>query len=266
MQPIVSGTTTERIVRTSIMTIVVVVMCVLFFKDGYISYPQKNLEKAVEALDPMPEPDAWPEIDKNIGQETFNAFQEETRDERLTRADIIKRFGEPGWERPAGDQMCYFGPGGVIQIALEGDLVDQNQSRFVSGYKSESELFLQKVIAFVLLGLSLVMLFQFGRVITTRVVLSEDGLKVRGRPVIPFKSILRIDNSRYRKKGYMDIYYTRDGKEPSVRLDDYVIREFRPIIEQICAKCGIENPLPSPKDAQTKEQPQPESQSQESSA
>lgn len=251
MQPIVSGTTTERIVRTSIMTVVIVVMCVLFLKDGYVSWPQKNLEKAIESLDPVPTREAWPTIDETITRSALEAFQAGWENQRVTRADVIGRFGEPGWESPRRDDLRYFGPGGVFRFTLVGDLAVQ--ATFDSGQKAESELKLQKVIGFGLLGMSLVMFFQVVRVVTTKVTLGDEGLAVRSRASIAFDQMVRFESGRYRKKGYMDLIYNRDGKERSVRLDDYVHGEFRPIVEAIVAHCGFENPLPPPKDAAEQE-------------
>lgn len=251
MEPIVSGTTTERIVRTSIMTIVITVMCVLFLKDGYISWPQKNLEKAIESLDPMPTREVWPTIDETITYSALEAFKAGWENQRVTRADVTAQFGEPGWESPGRDDVRYFGPGGVIRVSVVGDLAVQ--ATFDPGQKAESELQLQKVIGFGLLGMSLVMFFQVVRVLTTKVTLGDEGLSVRSGVAIAFDQMVRFESERYRKKGYMDLIYNRDGKDRSVRLDDYVHGEFRPIVEAIVARCGFENPLPPPKDAAEQE-------------
>jgi len=48
MEAIVSPSTTERIVRTSIVAAMFAAWCGWFLYDGYIRYPAKNQAKAVE--------------------------------------------------------------------------------------------------------------------------------------------------------------------------------------------------------------------------
>ncbi len=242
MTPIVTPTTSERILRTLGLTALCCVFSGWFLYDGYVGYPAQNLEKAVEALDPVPE--QLPTIDPAITNAGVEPWLTDFRQERITRADILEHFGPPEWESPARDEIRYFGPGGVLRFSLSGDLL--RDAAYVAGEKDDTELAWQRILGYLLVPVALAMILQLLRVLTTRVVLDDDGLKVRARALIPFDAMTGLDAARYRKKGYMDLSYTVDGKPRKVRLDDYIIRDFRPIVTEICERCGLENPLPPP--------------------
>ncbi|MFQ5414981.1 MAG: hypothetical protein ACE5E6_11035 [Phycisphaerae bacterium] len=239
MTPIESSTTTERIVRTLGLTVLFSVFSGWFIYDGYVRYPLANLKKAVESLDPVP--DELPPINESINQTMADEWIADVSQNRRTRSEIIARLGAPGWESPDHKEIRYFGTRGVLGFAMFGDLV--TQAVYEAGDKNDLE---QKLLGFALLPVALGFVIQLVRVITTRVVLSDAGLKVRGRPVIPFDAMEAIDASRYRKKGFVELSYTHGGRKKSVRLDDYVIRDFHPIIREICERCNIENQVLPP--------------------
>lgn len=242
MNTIVSPTTTERIVRTVLLMGMIGVFSGLFLYDGFAGYPKKNLHKAVEALDPVP--DELPVIDPGITRAVAESVSKQVQEQRVTRRDIVEELGQPAWENELGDDLRYFGPGGALVLALTGDLVQRVS--FLPGEKREADLLVQKVIGFGLLPAAVFLVFQLLRVITTKVVLSDDGLKVRGRPLISFDAFTGLNAEKYRKKGYLDLAYEDQSREKTVRLDDYVIREFHAIVSEICGRCGFDNPLSSP--------------------
>ncbi len=243
MTPIVSPTTNERIIRTFGLAALFGVFSGWFIYDGYVGYPEKNLEKAIESLDPVP--DTLPPIDDAVTEAAAAVWVDRPSDSRHTRAEVVAAFGEPGWESADRNDIRYFGPGGMLAYTLRGDLVADVV--YTAGDKNDTELVWQRYLGFGLLPVALGFVLQFVRVVTTRVELSDAGLNVRGRPVIPFDAMKSIEAKHYRKKGFVDLSYSQDGRNKTVRLDDYVIRDFRPMIETICERCHIDDPLPPPK-------------------
>lgn len=249
MSGIVSGTTTERILRTLVITAMLTVFSAWFLYDGYVTWPRDNLEKAVEALSPVP--DELPTINTAITGSAARQFKTEldakrATGDRLTRKDLNDRLGQPGWQdTDEGVIRClYFGPAGVMEVQVRGDLL--TGVTYDEAMKDEAELIMQKVLGYGLLPLAVAMIFQTVRVVTTKIVLSDQGLQFRGRPVIPFEAMTSLDTANYSKKGYVDLVYSLGGKSKKVRLDQYIICEYRSIITEICGRRAFENPLPAP--------------------
>ncbi len=246
MTPIVSGTTVDRIVRTCAITLMVVLFCGWFLYDGHVAWPRENLEKAVQALEPVP--DELPEMNDAVTPAAATALLEEMEQkrgtsERLTRGDVEKRFGAPGWEQRKDGrvELYYFGSAGALRLQLRGEVVADGA--FVDGYHDHVELMTQLIFGYALLPFAAIMLIQLVRVLRTRVVLSDEGLRIGRRPTIPFEAMTGLDASAYRAKGYVVLKYQEQGRERQVRLDSYVIREFSTIVSEICRQRGFENPL-----------------------
>ncbi|MFQ5414270.1 MAG: hypothetical protein ACE5E6_07400 [Phycisphaerae bacterium] len=243
MESIVSGPTTERVVRTAIMTGVVMVAAGWFIKDGVYSWPQQNLEGAVKALvrDKViaAAPSPPPAIHRGLTSRRAGEIGEGD-----AWAAVRERLGAPGLT--AGKAVYYFGPGGVLRLVVDGDTVIESTWRDASKDHDETALAMQLVLGGVLGMLGIGLLVQLLRIVTGRTTLSDDGLAVRGRPVIPFDAMTGINAEKYRKTGRLEVRYTRNGHPAGVRLDDYVIKEFRAIVTAICDRKGFDNPLPPP--------------------
>jgi hypothetical protein len=239
MERIVSGTTRERVWRTVILTVWIGVFAVWFLKDGFITYPEENVAKAAEALDPPPEP--LPEVRGDVTADAVKALAESLAPTRLTRRELESAWGAPGWEGERGSEIRYFGPAGQMVVSLTGDLV--TEAEFVDGEHTQADLITQKLLGGILGVIVIGMLIQLIRVFSTRVVLDDSGLRVGRRGPIPLSAMTGIEASDFRRKGILDIKYEMDGKSGSVRLDDYVVGAFRPIVTAICEARGFENPV-----------------------
>ncbi len=242
MQPIVSGTTTERIVRTSLLTLMVCGFSALSFKDGYYSYPRENVESVIKSLG-LDLPDPPPPINPELTDQSARAL---TIQRRQRVEQVISQVG--GEPLTHGESVYFFGHGGFLRLEVDSGRVVKHE--WIGGPKHDAtSLLFQKIMGYALAPLGLLLLVQFVRVLTTKAALSSDGLKVRGRPLIPLDMIKGFQADRFRKKGFLDVEYAVDGKDGSIRLDEYVIKETRAIIEAICQETKLDNPLPPPKDA-----------------
>lgn len=242
MVTIVSPSTNSRILRTFITAGVVTFMGAWFLYDAYVGYPRENITKAIESLNPVP--DDLPRIDAGVTEQLAEDLAGELREGRLPRALVYERLGEPAWLNEGGDDARYFGPGGMLGVSFDGDVVAD--LFFNPGIKDELELMWQKLLAFGLLPVGAILIFQTLRVLTVKFVLDEQGLKLGGRRLIPFDAMTGLDASKNRGRGYIDLQYSINGRSKRARLDEYVIRDHRAIIAEICLRRGFENPFPSP--------------------
>ena len=244
MESIRSGTTTERIIRTSILTAVLLGYAAWSFVDAYHVYPRRNVEGLVQNLNPSPDPDTVA-INPKVTRAAAESIQPGD-----AMSEVKARLGEPNAVQGRGS--FYFGPGGMARIASDGDKVARSGTTWRDGDHNDVDLLLQKIIGSVVGVLGLLMLLQFIRVVTTRIELSEAGLKVNsqggtrfgGSPLVPFEVMTALDSRDFRKKGWVEIEYKlADGTAGTVSLNDYVHKAFRGVVDEICRRCGFDNPL-----------------------
>lgn len=244
MQPIVSGTTTERIVRTSIVTVMFLGFSAYSFYDGYVGYPKQNLTERLRTDFAAAAPQTLPPISEKVVEGAETDIQPGS-----PVSGLADQFGiEPlKHTDPASRAESYylFGAGGHIKVTTaRGEIT---KAEFLKGPKhTEADLLAQKVMG---IGVGLVGLIMFAhwlRVILTRAELNDEGLQLRGRPFVPFSAMKAFHAADFRKKGWMDLEYEVGGASRTVRLDDYVIKKFNPILDEICARTGLPDPRPAP--------------------
>jgi hypothetical protein len=110
-----------------------------------------------------------------------------------------------------------------------------------------ASLLFQKAMGFGLAPIGIGFLIQLVRVLLTRIRLDNAGLSLQGRPPIRYEAMQGIRADRYSRTGWIELDHTGAGGVQSVRLDSYVHKEFRPIVQAICDEKGWTNPLPPPK-------------------
>lgn len=237
MQPIHSGTTTERVVRSVIPTLVVVGLAVAFLWDGYIGYPRDNaLQFSRKAgLDTS----ALPPIDWNLSADTARPLVEQ-----LPSGTPISRvhaaLGQPAIEH--GDELYYLGPTGRIVVRRAGDVVAQ--IGWLDGVHSATDLAVQRWLGYVLLVVAMALLINLARVVRTRISLTDAGLEISAGRLIPCDAVkaLRLDPTA--KGEVVEIVYAAgDGKECTAKLDAYVVKHFSAIVGGLSERAGLPNPL-----------------------
>ena len=244
MQTIRSGTTLERIVRTTILTAVLVLYSAWSFWDGYYAWPlRENLPKMLQNL-AVPQPASWELINPAVTKDAFEGIKKGD-----AAADVDARLGEPVAREQ--DTVFYFGLGGAAKIILRRDKVTRMEW-IDQGLRTEVDLLVQKVIGLITGILGLLMVLQLIRVLITRVELSDAGLKVNsqgglrfgGSPLVPLEDMTGLGTDDYDRKGWVEVEYRlSDGREGTVSLNDYVHKAFPEIVEALCKHHGWEDPV-----------------------
>ncbi len=225
MQPIVSGTTKERIIRTTILAILFSGYSAWLLWDGYITYPRANLRSALKNRIGV-ELQQLPVVDPQLTAERVKTIPQNSK------IDLVRnQLGEPHLKH--NHQWYYFGEAGYLSIQ-----VDANKKafyRWMPGplYRS-IDIRLQRILGIGLLPVGFGMIIQLVRVLRTRVALSKDGLLIRGRPLIPTEDIQFIvtpDADKNKSANKARVHYTRNGEEKILLLDAYVVKELPAILE-----------------------------------
>ena len=239
-----SGPTVERRVRSTLALILFAGFALWFARDGWIAWANENIEKYL-AVFPLEQRDAvrtGPWYDKVTIE---SAAQAETALE-AGRPDAVRQAlselygGPPTLE--TDETWYYLGPVGQIRVSLR-----QGRPTGVKPVKPEhsaGSIQIQKVLAAALGVLAAVMFIHVIRVFATRLVLDDSGLVYRGGGPIGWDAMKRLDSAKFDKKGWVDLYHTRNGDERPLRLDEYHVARFEDVIDEICAIKGFANPLP----------------------
>ena len=235
MEPIHSGTTTERIVRTGLMVVLFGAFAIAYLLDGFGGYARGNAKQFVEKLGLTADP--LPDINPEVTRARALGLKEKYEGRAPGLQELTEEFGEPGLQHEG--KAYFFGPGGVLW--LDSQRGTDRPWGWDDGSHTEMDLRMQQWIGYVLSTLALVFIIQMIRVVSTRATLSDEGLKLRGHPLIPFSGMLHLHSEHYKKKGWVEIEY--EGGKGTAKLDDYVIKGFKPIIAEICQHCGFTNPV-----------------------
>ena len=107
---------------------------------------------------------------------------------------------------------------------------------------SATDLSAQRWIGWALTPIALVFILQLGRVLAMRVSLSEDGLKVGGRPIIALNTITGITSVAARASRRYAVAYGGEGKNDVVYIDDYLVKDAAAIVSAICDQCDLPDP------------------------
>ena len=249
MEPIKTVSTLERIIRNSIMTVMVVVFAAYFLYDGYVGYPRRNLEQARQILPDEEQDKAY------INQQVTSASLGDIEENDLLTT-IEGRLGPPAWKGAAKDNVfkaVWFGPGGYLSVRYDRAKGTVLSARWKKGQKKELDLLIQKVLSYSLSPVGILLLIRVVVMLFRGAQLTDAGLKPSGRPLIPFEAMTGWNVRDYRDKGRITLTYNLDGRERAYVLDDYKLRAFPAIVTEICRRKGFENPLQkdeSPPDGQ----------------
>ncbi len=245
MQPISSGTTTERIARATLLVVLINGFAILFLWDGYVGYARDNARQLAQSLGLAL--DAPPAINPKLTAGEAQRLMQQVRKGADSGA-VTAVLGEAAFTHAA--DAYYLGPGGHLRVIWDAGRVAD--VAWKEGIRSETDQALQRWIGLALGALGVILIVSFIRVVTTRVSLTEAGLKVRGKPGIPFATMTGLRPHRSGDTRRLELHYSLDGHEGSVKLDNYVVKKLPAIVEAICEQTGLPDPH------QTKDEPSPD--------
>jgi len=247
MQNIVSGTSTERVVRTLLLMLLIDGFTVAYLWDGYVGYERKNANELVRLLG-LPS-DAAPSINSTLtaieGQRIAGASKAGDELSAVTAA-----LGKPNLEH--GGDAYFLGPGGWLKVTaadLPLSRAASNHSAgsriasaaWTNGPKTESDQQWQRWIGYALAVGGLIVAVRLTLVLATRLTLSDDGLW-RGKQLIPFDAITAVRADPAGRLGCVEIEYSLEGRLQPIAFDRYVYKRLPEIVAAICERRGFSNP------------------------
>lgn len=236
MKPILSGTSGERLLRNGLVALLITVFSVWYLYDGLVGYPEKNRTELLQLLGRAGS--ELPAIHPELTAEAAQAYLAVLEAGEVTPPPV-DRWG-PSSLQHEGDAY-YLGPAGHLRLTVKEGRVTGGD--WNAGAHSETDLRWQTYIGFVLAVAALVLIVRFAFIATTRVALSEDGLKLRGRPLISWDSMTALRADDYAKSETVELAYSSGDRSFTVQLDGYTVARLPEIVAEIRAKKGFANPL-----------------------
>ena len=247
MQIIVSGTSTERVVRTLLLMLLIDGFTVAYLWDGYVGYARQNANELVRLLG-LPA-DAAPPINQSL---TANEAQRIAQTIKVgdELSAVTGKLGGPNLEH--GGDAYFLGPGGWLKVPAADLPLSRTASNhsagsqianvtWTNGPKTESDQQWQRWIGYALAVGGLIVGLRLALVLATRLTLSDDGL-LRGQQLIPLDAITALRADPAGRSGCVEIEYSLDGRLQRVGLDRYVFKRLPEIVAAICERKGFANP------------------------
>ncbi len=234
-----SGTTSDRRNRIIMSLGLLLLFGGWFAYDGFVSYPAKNMKWARQFLNSVPGMADRADLRTNP-QARLDALRQVKQDMPLD--DVKRLLGEPTFEN--GTDYCYIGPASFGWYAVRDGKVAEIKRVEENSEPSEGDVrnnrYISAVLALVALGVFLHLI----RVLRSRIVLDDAGLRIRGQ-TIGWGDMQGLDAREYARKGWIDL---QCAGSQSVRLDGYEIDRFDEIVGEICNRKGFASPLAPPED------------------
>ena len=236
METITSGTSTERIVRAALLMVLMDAFGFLYLWDGHIGYPRENVKQLAALLGVEATAVGRP-----------NAFLTASNAKRIaetlkTGEDLSVLTASLGDASIRRNGNAYFvGPGGWLLVKLAGDrTISASWNR--AGH-TEEDLRWQRWIGYVLGSIGMIAMLRLGWIAATRATLSDEGLRLTGRPMIPWDAITSLQRVTAAGDDAVDLTYSQDQGSGTIRLDRYIYKEQPALVEAVCLRKGFPNPL-----------------------
>ncbi len=212
-----------------------------FLYDGLHGYPQANVEKAREKLQSpalFKGEITYEELEPAPTKDQFDQLVKQTP---TNREQVVKALGEPEFVREEGPGAVtefYISQYGYATVKVVRGQVDHATMTWTKWYKSKEEIFIQFVCAIVAFIPGVYFLWRIYKAATLHAVVDDAGMTYGSRR-IPFDKMVSLRD--YNPKGWIDLYYQRDGKEKRLRIDNEKILRFDEIVAAICEAKGFRN-------------------------
>ena len=228
MTPIESRTSTERILRALLLSLLVDVFAVMFLYDGYVGYARKNAAHLVALLGLQTDPPSSnPELSAQRGQRLAESSP-------ISLEKLSAELGPPAIRQ--SDAAYFVGTGGWLRVDLKGDVA--TAAKWINGPHTESDQKLQQWIGWLLVVVGFAATLNLGRVLATRARLSDEGLSVTGRPLIPFEAMTGLRPSGT-ASGTSVLEFALNGTTGTVQLDPYTYKNAPAISKTIAERRGF---------------------------
>lgn len=235
-ETLISGTSTERKIRSAIVLTLTLVAAVYFLYDGTIGYPQENVREALVKVMGQAPGSVLPTPNEELTASVADSAIDRIAGEGVTLSNLTTQWGSPAVR--GEDRALFLGVGGYVLAEISGDPPAVVTAEWNDGPKhSAAELMSQKLIGAVLAIVAIALLLNLCRVLATRATLTDDELRIpRYRP-IPLRAIqdIRPREPAEQPERAIELVVQRGSKTQTVLLERYFVRDLSRFAERLRA-------------------------------
>lgn len=235
-ETLISGTSTERKLRSAIMLTLTLIAAAYFLYDGTIGYPRENVREALVKVMGQAPGSLLPTPNEELTAGAAQSVIERIAGERVTLSEVTSRWGSPAAR--SEDRALFLGTGGYVLAETRGDPPVVVAAEWTDGPKhSAAELMSQKLIGAVLAVVAIGLLLNLCRVFATRATLTHDELCIpRFRP-IPLHAVESINppTTPNQPEREIELVVNRGGKTQNVLVERYFVRDLPRFAERLRA-------------------------------
>lgn len=192
--------TASRTVRNKNLILIgmIVVFAIWFAYDGWSGWPSKNDEIVTR------------QIPARISQNKLTA----------DAADDFKDW--KGWNQETPERRKL--------------LEKSSHENHFEGFHGEMDILIQKLIVIGLALGALVAIWWYAHCQKRRAIADDAGLSPEAGVLIPWDAITRVDNTRWKRSGIVDVTYMLNGEEKITKLDDYLLDNLPPVLNEVAVR------------------------------
>lgn len=241
MQRIESPTSKEHLGRLIFFLVACVGLGSYFLYDSFIGYPRANVPKLAEKFEPVPDEAALNALKQHIRADITPAWKDHFAPGDAL-SEVREKMGEPTHvDRGPDGALHYLGRGGLLTVRHKFDKVTAVD--WTDGKHRPSDLQMQLLFAGICAVAGVVVLVGLVRALRIKTVVSDEGLSPAPGELISWEAMRAFNTSEYKAKGWIFLRHEKDGQVAETKLDNYKIREFRPIVSAVCARKGFASPF-----------------------
>jgi len=207
------------------------VFAFLFYKDGTVGYREKNLHYFVHSL----MTDQAPAIANDSAKEfTAESWKEFAEAQTVTFPDVsegpVPASAEGmEWPEELVDNFAAVKEGNNEAVNLWKDYAERqkwDQEPIEQPY-DQGQINTQFYFAYGCATLFVVVLFFFLRILSRKMVVTDEAFIAPGGKRIEFSSMRKIDKRKWDVKGIADVFYDDGGSTKKVKVDGMVYGQFK---------------------------------------
>lgn len=208
--------TASRTVRNKNLILIglVVVFAIWFAYDGWRGWPAKNDQIAEKQIPARIAQNKMPaEVVERVSN--WQGWNHETPERRKTLESIVQEY-------------------------------------HLEGFHGDVDILIQKAIVIALSISTLAAIWWYFHCQKRRVVVDDAGLSPEPGMTISWDSITKVDNTRWKRSGIVDVTYLENGEEKIAKLDDYLLDGLPPVLNEVAVRATKAHVITPPDDVAAK--------------
>lgn len=218
-------------IRGVLILLMLGVFAFLFYKDGKIGYREKNLHYFVHSLMTEQAPAIANDSEKEFDVESWKVFAEgkSVVFPESSKGPIPESAEGMKWPAELADNFAAVKEGNNEAVKLWKDYAKREEwdQKPVEQPYDQGQINTQFYFAYGCAAMFVVVLFFFLRILSRKMVVTDEAFFAPGAKKIAFSDMRKIDKRKWDVKGIADIFYDEGGVTKKAKVDGMVYGQFK---------------------------------------